>query len=79
MLRVAFNYSDGSQKTYRCIPKILQTGVLINKGITSNQEAYYFYNREHDRLKKIVSFKFIEDSGFESEVSCKYVKTVLQQ
>lgn len=79
MLRVAFNYSDGSQKTYRCIPKILQTGVLINKGVTSNQDAYYFFNREHNRLKKIVSFKLIEGSGFESEVSCKFVKTMLQR
>lgn len=74
LLQVEFTYADGSAEIYRCLPKILQTGVLINKRVRSNRDAYHFFKGDHEKLRRVVSFRLLPQPGFHSEVQGTFVQ-----
>ncbi|MDZ4844867.1 MAG: hypothetical protein SH857_04880 [Chitinophagales bacterium] len=74
ILEIEFIYDDDTRMVYRCLPKIANTGVLINKLVRTNQDAYNFYKGKHGQLRKIVQFKLRPKSGFDSKIQIKFIK-----
>lgn len=73
VMHVLLTYDDGTAATYRCIPTILKTGVLINKSVKTNQDAYNFFSGKHAGLKKIVRFQLLPKAGFDTAVQGRFV------
>lgn len=71
---VQFTYEDNSTEKYRCIPAILQTGVLINKMVKTNQDAYRFFSGKHNALKKIVRFQLLPTPGFDAAMQGRFIR-----
>lgn len=73
-INVSFLYDDNSNETYKCIIPILKTGVLINKKVTTNAEAYQYFSNNKKSLKTIKSFKFSCDFGIKNEIDIMFLK-----
>ncbi len=74
ILEVEFSSQDGTVEKFRCISKILSTGVLINKLIMSNRDVYNFYSGKHSKLRQIRKFRILGEFGFDEKIRCRFVK-----
>jgi hypothetical protein len=51
-------YSDGTQKEYRVIDKILKGGVIVNKRVVTQQELATFYTHKGEKNTNVKGIKF---------------------
>lgn len=72
-LKVEFTFEDFTTEIYSCAPSILKTGVLSNKFVRTNEEAYYFFKGRHDKIKKIKKIRFLSDGGFVDSIQGRFI------
>lgn len=58
-LKIVFTLDDGTTREYRAVNPILESGVIVNPFVESDDDYEKFFKGEINQLKKIKSFRFV--------------------
>lgn len=75
-LRVCITDVDGAKSEYKAVVPILQTGVLVNKAVIDNLDAYLCFKYNGTLNKKIKSIRFLPDANFEKTMNVRIKEIV---
>jgi hypothetical protein len=77
-LYVNFTYSDGQKERFRVVPSVLKGGVIANKRVRNNSEAFTFFNTKGKNNVSIKSIKFETPYAWGFDSNCEVeVKEVI--
>lgn len=75
-----FEYTDGSSEKFRLVPNVLNGGVIANKRVRNNAEAFTFFSTQGQKNVGIRSIKLVSPypKGYEKTTSIELTEIQIQ-